>query len=313
MPLDDLLMLVSGDPDSMSEAADPWNEARDLLAVAGQETDNIALTFLSQCSSEDTSRAREVVHGLAEALRSMGKISSGIVGLLRAAQFLATATYEIIKDILAELAKWLIIKGLIALAAAYPTAGAPIVKFGIGAKIKSLHAFLKGYSKYDKASDAYMTLKEALLEAMGDSITQNLNDLVRAVASGTVGDLIGDLRSAPANAGEQDNSLKVIDGDTFRSAGEGLSGLASDMEPIRAKAAEVRVIDVTWRLCGLQFAAAYFAFQDLMATMFRDTPAAYLRGSENLHGMAESWEEADAQGAQDLLECEGMEALGNLS
>lgn len=122
-PLEDILGFVTGNPDRLQDAIDRWNNIEQVCYALAQEVQHVSAEGLGEWTDDAADIARERISELADAIGGIGIKSGTCQQWLAVAQALATALQEVIKTIISEFIKQLILTWLAALASAAVTFG----------------------------------------------------------------------------------------------------------------------------------------------------------------------------------------------
>ncbi|WP_026923468.1 hypothetical protein [Glycomyces arizonensis] len=128
-PINKILTWLSGDPDAMMALQDRWGQFQEVLVNLREDVDDAWSQSLATSQSPTADAARDKVGGMGAAIQGCAFEIAQIREHLNHAHMLSKTIYEVIKSLLSALIEQLIIHGLIALALAYPSAGASIAKF----------------------------------------------------------------------------------------------------------------------------------------------------------------------------------------
>lgn len=310
-PLDELLMMVSGDAAEMQRQIDVLGQVEAALGALDGEIANAADANVTTWDGEAAAAAGNAIGGLAATAGSMSKRAKDIAALLDWARMLAETIYEVIKAVLTELVSWAVTRGVAALAASVATAGASVVGFVMDAVVTASRMLLKATRKFQLAQQVFMKLLKFLRanpvvdRAAGEyrlwkDLLSVAGTTVVDAAKGAAADIYGHVSDA---LGGEDATMATMVGDASRwqvdpgeldAAAAALDGLAPNAEAIASVAAQAGAAEMTWGLPGLFFAEAYAEGCAELSNLTGLLGSAIGRHAEGLRQCAETYSQADA-------------------
>jgi hypothetical protein len=310
-PFDELLMMVSGDATEMQRQIDVLGQVEAALGALDGEITNAADANVTTWDGEAAAAAGNAIGGLAATAGSMSERAKDVAALLDWARMLAETIYEVIKAILTELVAWAVTRGIVALAASVPTAGASVAAFLMDAVVSASRMLLKATRKFqfaqqifmkllkflhanpvvDRAAGEYRLWKE-LLSAAGTTVVDSVK--------GAAADLYGHASDA-IDGGSSVISTMVgdatrwqVDPGELESAAGALDDLAPNAEAIAAVASEAGAAEMTWGLPGLFFAEAFTEGCAELSNLTGLLGTSIGRHADGLRECADSYAQADA-------------------
>ncbi|WP_030144269.1 hypothetical protein [Glycomyces sp. NRRL B-16210] len=267
-PLNDLLEMVSGDPGQMADQQQVWGQVEEALGALGEEVGTAVGTCIPSWSGSAADAAYNQLYGLSAAIGAMSHEAAGIKQLLAWAEVIAQTIYDVIKSALSELVSWLIMRGLVALAASSFTFGAAFAEFLISGMVKTTLAIQRALKKFGEASKIFakiVPLLEKFFRPAGKSLWKAV--LMRGLITGGITAGLGaattgiqQLTSQSAQTGQF--SAGSADGltvelDELDALATELDALAGNGDAIHSVATGAAAEDMTWGLTGLFFANSY--------------------------------------------------------
>ncbi|MFC3492834.1 hypothetical protein [Glycomyces rhizosphaerae] len=310
-PLDELLMMASGDATEMQRQIDVLGQVEAALGALDGEIANAADANVTAWDGEAAAAAGNAIGGLAATAGAMGKRAKDVAALLDWARMLAETIYEVVKSVLTEFVSWAVTRGLTALATSVATAGASVVAFVMDAAVTASRMLLKATRKFQFAQQIFMKLLGFLRanpvvdRAAGEH--RLWNELL-TVAGGAVVDSVkgaaADLYGHVADALSGETSVLTtmvreasrwqVEPTELEAAAQALDGLAPNAEAIAAVAGEAGAAEMTWGLTGLFFADAYVEGCTELSNLTGLLGSTIGRHAESLRQCAETYAQADA-------------------
>jgi hypothetical protein len=310
-PLDELLMMVSGDAAEMQRQIDVLGQVEAALGALDGEIANAADANVTTWDGEAAAAAGNAIGGLAATAGAMGERAKDVAALLDWARMLAETIYEVIKAVLTELVSWAVTRGVVALATSVATAGASVVAFVMDAVVTASRMLLKATRKFqfaqqifmkllkflranpvvDRAAGEYRLWKE-LLSVAGTAVV----DSVKGAATDIYGHVSDALEGGePTLAAMVGDAAKwQVDPGELEAAAGALADLAPNAEVIASVAAEAGAAEMTWGLPGLFFAEAYTEGCAELSNLTGLLASAIGHHAEGLRQCAETYSQADA-------------------
>lgn len=178
-PLHDLLGMVTGNPTRFAEAVERWTEIRQALEALAQDVDAVPKKWDGEWEDNAQQAAEQRVAELAYAIRGIGTNIVSVQNILQGAAALAQILEEVVKAILSELIKQLIILWIPALAAAGPTFGGSTAAAGAATAGMVPRFLMRGTSAIAEGRTLGAMLKAALsnfnmVTTQGSSVMRNI-------------------------------------------------------------------------------------------------------------------------------------------
>lgn len=264
-PLDDLLEMVSGDPQEMERLQRVWGQVQTALEALSDEAREAVDTKIPGWSGDAAEAARGHLSALQASIWAMAQEAHGIQELLGWAKVVAEAIYAVIKSILSELVAWLIMRGLVALASSAWSFGASIAQFMLEGAIRAQQAVSRAIEKFQQAAGIFSKLvgllakwfngagkplwKALLFRAAGSAGVQAAKVGAHVVVGGE------DAPTAPPGvSGSGCFTVEVKELDALGAEFDRLAGNATD---ILGVAGEAVAADMVWGATGLMFKGKY--------------------------------------------------------
>ncbi|MFG3338469.1 hypothetical protein [Glycomyces sp. NPDC048151] len=310
-PFDELLMMVSGDATEMQHQIDVLGQVEAALGALDEEIANAADANVKTWDGEAAAAAGNAIGGLAATAGSMSERAKDVAALLDWARMLAETIYEVIKAVLTELVSWAVTRGIVALAASVPTAGASVAAFVMDAVISASRMLLKATRKFQFAQQIFMKLLKFLRanpvvdRAAGEyrlwkELLTTAGTAVVDAAKGAAADVYGHVTDALSPEAGTIAALVAeaarwqVDPDELEAAAGSLDDLAPNAEAIATAASEAGAAEMTWGLPGLFFAEAYAEGCAELADLTGRLGASISRRADDLRQCAETYSQADA-------------------
>ncbi|MFC4336878.1 hypothetical protein [Salininema proteolyticum] len=163
-PLQDILGLVAGNPERFDDAISRWADIEQAAYALGEEVQSIFEGGIGDWKDQAATAAEGRLQELGDAIGAIGIKAGTCQKWLGAAQFLAEVLMAVIKGIITEIVKELIITWTAALAAAVPTAGASTAAAGTWTIKAVAQATLKASAKVLTGKNLAGILKRAMSE-----------------------------------------------------------------------------------------------------------------------------------------------------
>jgi hypothetical protein len=310
-PLDELLMMVSGDATEMQRQIDVLGQVEAALGALDEEIANAADANVTIWDGEAAAAAGNAIGGLAATAGSMGERAKDVAAILDWARMLAEMIYEVIKAILTELVSWAVTRGVVALATSVATAGASVAAFLMDAVVSASRMLLKATRKFQFASQLFMKLLKflranpvvdraageyrlwnELLTAAGTAMADSVKGAAADIYGHVSDALSGDSATRTAMAG--DAAHWQVDPGELEAAARALDALAPNAEAIAAVAGEAGAAEMTWGLPGLFFADVYAEGCTELSNLTGLLGAAIGRHADGLRACAETYTQADS-------------------
>lgn len=309
-PLDELLMMVSGDATEMQRQIDVLGQVEAALGALDGEIANAADANVTTWDGEAAAAAGNAIGGLAATAGSMGERAKDVAAILDWARMLAETIYEVIKAILTELVSWAVTRGIVALAASVATAGASVVAFVMDAVVSASRMLLKATRKFqfaqqifmkllkflranpvvDRAAGEYRLWKE-LLTVAGTAVVDTAKGAASDIYKHVTDAFGGETGTITASVG--DATRWQVDPGELEAAAGALDGLAPNAEAIASVASEAGAAEMTWGLPGLFFAKAYAEGCAELSNLTALLGASIGHHADGLRRCAETYSQAD--------------------
>jgi hypothetical protein len=266
-PLNDLLEMVSGDPGQMQEQQEVWGQVQEALGALSEEVGSAVDAGIPNWQGSAADAAYNQLYGLAAAIGAMAHEAGGIKQLLAWAEVVAQTIYDVIKSILAELVSWLIMRGLIALAASSFTFGAAFAEFLLSGMVKAMSAIQRAIDKFAKAGRIFAKIAPLLQKFFlpaGKPLWKAV--LMRGLITGGITAGLGSASALFQSSGSSGRGASVsagspagltVDLDELDALASQLEGLAGNGESINSVASGAASEEMTWGLTGFFFASSY--------------------------------------------------------
>jgi len=310
-PFDELLMMVSGDATEMQHQIDVLGQVEAALGALEGEIATAADANVTTWDGEAAAAAGNAIGGISATAGAMSKRTKDIAALLDWARMLAETVYEVIKAVLAELVSWAVTRGIVALAASVPTAGASVAAFLVDAVVSASRMLLKATRKFQFAQQIFMKLLKFLRanpvvdRAGGEfrlwkELLSTAGAAVVDSAKGAAADIYGHVSDA---LGGETATISTMVGDATRwqvdpgeleAAAAALGDLAPNAEAIATVASEAGAAEMTWGLPGLFFAEAFTEGCAELSKLTGLLGTSIGRHADGLRQCAETYAQADA-------------------
>ncbi|MCC3763885.1 hypothetical protein K3N28_12505 [Glycomyces sp. TRM65418] len=328
-PFNDVLEMVSGDPQEMARQGEVWGQVAAALEALSGETGQTVASKLTGWQGKDADAAYEQLYAVEAAIMATSHEALTIQTLLGWAQAAAEAVYGCIKSILAELVAWLITRGLIALANSAWSFGASVATFLLSAVAKSFAMFTRVMDRFKKVVKIFGGLSDFMIERLKRNPFRGINPLngfelagkdlwkrvlVTAAIKGGTGLLQGAGTAIATGAGAAQNAVSgamysssggggpvTVDLDSLEGAAGSLEGHAGNAGSIRCVAEEASATEMAWGLPGaVYFEQAYTEGCDEMVAAITGVEDALNGDAIKLRDCAVDYRAADDEAAAAL-------------
>ncbi|MEU6246665.1 hypothetical protein [Glycomyces sp. NPDC047010] len=324
-PLNELLYMVSGDPEEMKRQGEVWGQVSTALGALREENAAAVNDNLRSWTGDASDAAFEQLTAIEASIMAASNEAVGVQTLLGWAELLAETIYDVIKSIIAELVAWLITRGLIALMNSAWSFGASMAAFVLSAAYKSYSMFSRGFRKLSECNKIF----GKILGVMGKFVLDNpvlkrgLGNWVGMLAAlgakaGVTAGLTGGLGALPlaggALGGGGDGGSMIsrgggagvmVDPDELVQTAGALEGLNGNTDSIKTVAAEATAAEMTWGLPGLAFAGKYQEAGNGMVEIIGNISGAHTTSATSLRGCAADYEAADGEVASQFGNLQG--------
>ena len=273
-PLEDVLIMVSGDASAMEKQVVDLQQIQADLAALADDLNTETNSNITVWEGEAVSAASDELGGIAVSARAMSKDAFDVSQLLDWARMLAETIYNVIKAIITELVSWLITRGLVALASSWATAGGSVAAFIASAATKGTMMMLRATRKYQWAQRIFRRLlalirKIPILDraakgAHWKGLLKKAGMAIRKTAPADAEELLADYTGSdtPLEVGQISSPSGPHNG--FPVDVEELNAMVSaldSLEPtaggIASGSAGAGAAEMTWGLTGLAFETSY--------------------------------------------------------
>ena len=315
-PLNNLLHLVSGNPDAMEEQMLVWEQVSAAMEGLSAETEQVIDADIPNWHGGDADAAREQLYGLAAANLAISHEAHNIQQLLSWAKAIAEAIYALIKSILAELVAWLITRGLIALANSSWTFGAAFASFVLQGVVKSTRMIMKALDKFQQAAGIFGRIGKIAHKLLGTNSFRGLTEyklikglaikagigtgVASAASAGSLAQVGSSGPSSDPNIPSGSGGEIVVELAEFEALAGDLDALGSNVASIRSTASQAAVAEFTWGATGLFFEGPYSENCEGLIEMLNDIEDTYAGDSTKLRTTAEDHQGSDEESAADL-------------
>lgn len=329
-PFNDVLEMVSGDPDEMARQGEVWGQVSSALEALSGETGETVRGQLTGWQGQDADAAFEQLYAVEAAIMAAAHEATSIQTLLGWAQAAAEAIYGCIKSILAELVAWLITRGLVALANSAWSFGASVATFLLSAVAKSFAMFNRVMDRFQKVLKIFGGLSDFMIERLKRNPFRGINPLngfelggkdlwkrvlVTASIKGGTGLLQGAGTAIATGQGFVGNAVSkatysspgggsgpvTVDLDSLDGVAGSLEGHAGNASSIRGVAEEAGAAEMAWGLPGaLYFEQAYTDGCDEMVAAITGIEDALSGDAVKLRDSATDYRTADDEAAAAL-------------
>jgi len=274
-PFEDLIELVSGDPDEMGRQQEVWGQVGSALEALSGETGSAIDGNLNGWSGQDATAANEQLDALGAAILAASHEAHSVQTLLGWAKALAEAIYAVIKSILAELVSWLITRGLMALANSTWSFGASMAAFVLTGAVKAFQMFNRAMNKFMQASKIFKAIAGPMMKFLGKNPFRGLTEytlwksvLIKAgigvlggagtaIATGKNA-VFGGPDGSPSLPGGGGGTGIMVNLDEFEQMAGALEGLGKNATGISRVAQDTAGAEMVWGLPGtFGFESAY--------------------------------------------------------
>lgn len=158
-PLQDALHFVSGDGPALEEAAGNFGSIGEGFQAMSEDFVRVADEALAGWSGEASEAAKAALADFADGVSGVAAKSGNVAEILQASSMLMTVVEEVIKAIITEFVKWLIMIWVPALAAAIPTAGASTAAAGTATTAQATTTVTSTTQKVNKLTQLLNKIK----------------------------------------------------------------------------------------------------------------------------------------------------------
>ncbi|PRY59937.1 hypothetical protein [Glycomyces artemisiae] len=316
-PLNELLYMVSGDPEEMKRQGEVWGQVSEALGALREENAAAVNENLRTWTGDASDAAFEQLTALEASIFAASNEAAGVQTLLGWAELLAETIYDVIKSILAELVSWLITRGLIALMNSTWSFGASVATFLLSAAYKSFSMFSRGFKKLSECNRIFGKILGVLGKFVLDNpvLKRGLGNWVGMLAAmgakaGVTAALTGGLGAVALGAGalgggsdyqgqisRASSAGTYVDPDELVQTATALEGLTGNADAIKGVAADATAAEMTWGLPGIAFAGKYQDAGNGMVEIIGNMSAAHTASASSLRSCAEDYEAADGEAA----------------
>lgn len=159
-PLQDLMHLVSGDPEMLEETSEQFHEIDERMQQMRAEFVDVTKDRLAGWGGSAASAAKDRLTDYAVALSGLAERAGSLTELLAISSIIMEVIYELMKSIISELVMWLLGIWIPALSAAVVTFGASLAAAGATTAIKAADTTVNALSWVQKLM--------LLLDKLGD-------------------------------------------------------------------------------------------------------------------------------------------------
>ena len=312
-PLDDLLLMVSGDDGEMQRQIDVLKQVESALSVLGDEVERDANANITSWQGDAATSAGNEVGGFNASADALAVTAAEVAQLLDWARMTAEAIYEVIKAIIAELVSWLVTRGIVALATAPVSAGASVAAFLISAVSKAVTIFMKAMKKFTLAQKIFTKIGEVVIEVAKKRVAkklvlQLLTKIGAALAKTAFGErdnLQDALSTAPSGSTDPlfaptatSSPFFSVDPAELRTASAAMGGRVPNADAIHTAASDAGSAEMTWGITGLFFEQQYTeACADLveLTGLLAESLESIVT---KLNDCADEYEQTDAEAAE---------------
>jgi hypothetical protein len=151
-PLDDLLGLVTGNPERMDAEILQWEQVAGQLDPIAEEVLRAASEGLTSWSGEAADAARERLGRFAEGVASLADDVRKLVAVMRIAKVLMEAAQAFVVALIATFVEWLVFTWLAAMVASGPTAGGSTAAAAAATELEAGVALSRGVQFVDRVA-----------------------------------------------------------------------------------------------------------------------------------------------------------------
>ncbi|MEV0647376.1 hypothetical protein AB0I28_19110 [Phytomonospora sp. NPDC050363] len=318
-PFEDVIEMVSGDPDEMGRQQEVWGQVGSALEALSGETSSAVGNGLKGWSGQDAALANDQLSALGAAILAASHEAHSVKTLLGWAKALAEAIFMVIKSILAELVSWLITRGLMALANSTWSFGASVAAFILTASVKSFQMFNRVMNKFMQASKIFKAIAGPMMKFLGKSSFRGLTEykLWKAVLTKAGIGLLGGLGTATSTAkdsvmggpsgtpslpgGGGGGGAITVDLDEFEGMAAALEGLSKNASGISDIAQQTAGAELVWGLPGtFGFESAYNESCQGLVEAIGEIEGAYNGNAMRLRSCGEAYKSTEEANAANL-------------
>ena len=202
-PLEDLLGMVTGNPERMGAESDKWGRVRSALEPMAEQVKQTGSQKLTGWSGDASTVAKQRLNEFGDAINAVGHQITTIESVLELAKALASVAQDLIKGMIGDFITERVIAWMVATATATVSAGASIAAF----VAHTLMAYSKTVLKITSAMRRGAKIFQAILEILKKfrQVVRSLGDgfaLIKA-APGVLGKGESEGRSGPGMSNPQ--------------------------------------------------------------------------------------------------------------
>ncbi|MGW4489580.1 hypothetical protein ACWEOE_37825 [Amycolatopsis sp. NPDC004368] len=171
-PLQDALHFVTGDGDSLKDAAGNFSQIGEGFVKLGDDFAKKGKDELRTWVGDGGEAARKSLDQFSEGIKGVGSTAGGIAETLQMWSMVMTVIEEVVKAIISELVSWLIYIWLPALAASIVSLGSSVAAAMTASIAKAASAFTKITSKLGKLGELLQKFMTFLAKWTDDLIKQ---------------------------------------------------------------------------------------------------------------------------------------------
>ena len=175
-PLEDLLGLVTGNPERMDAEIEQWQQVAEQLEPIAEEILQAASEGLISWSGKAADAAKERLGEFAEGVASLADDVKKLIAVMRIAKVLMEAAQAFVIALMATLVEWLIFTWLAAMAAAVPTAGGSTAAAAAATELEAGVALSRGVQFVDKVAiilERLGTVVERIAPRLANPVMEN--------------------------------------------------------------------------------------------------------------------------------------------
>ncbi|MBK1784050.1 hypothetical protein [Prauserella cavernicola] len=187
-PLQDALHAVTGDGPALEEAAGNFGSIGDGFQAMSDDFVRVADEALSGWSGEASEAAKAALANFADGVSGVAAKSGNVAEILQASSMLMTVVEEVLKAIITEFVKWLIMIWVPALAAAIPTAGASTAAAGTATTTQATTTVSSTTQKVNKLTELLNKIKAWFAELQQTFAKGGIMEAARKSVTDAAGD-----------------------------------------------------------------------------------------------------------------------------
>ncbi|WP_199434434.1 hypothetical protein [Qaidamihabitans albus] len=238
-PLQDALHFVSGDGPALETAAKNFGSIGEGLQAMSEDFVRVADEALAEWDGAAAEAAKTALADFADGISATASKSGNVAEILQSSSMLMTIVEEVIKAIITEFIKWLIIIWVPALAAAIPTAGASTAAAGTATTAQASTTVASTSQKVSKLTRILNKIKDwfaklrttfskgGIMNAARDGVTDTATKAGMNAGQSTIRQIgIAGREALQAGGGEAINQVTGIDPDKLDKPGGLAQGYA---------------------------------------------------------------------------------------